>query len=315
MIHQLPTYQSNIIICQSATSQAFLAGLLLNPPTATVPTDPPAVVEDYDPADFAAMNVAARTDARGEHQTMALQAEAKRAQILRENQATTSLKLNLYNGITAAEQDAIKGADATFMAVALHTMIIRWSAYHSNYSIADYATLQQMTRAPFDTSDFDAQASHLRRLIANIAVIDNVAMSQANQASILMDKITAGPLSSIMEKVASDYDRDHPSVGHAVAGARTFDGLIQLIRTRFYAFTAEQLQDIAQTHANLATISVTGTNADIASIAKILPSHHPQQLLPPQQSHLPQATIPVWPQGDNAAGDCEGSEAGGIPDG
>lgn len=45
------------------------------------------------------------------------------------------------------------------------------------------------------------------------------------------------------------------------------------------------------------------------------PLHYSEQLLPPQQGHLQEATIPVWPQGDIATRDCQGSEAGGVPDG
>ena len=45
------------------------------------------------------------------------------------------------------------------------------------------------------------------------------------------------------------------------------------------------------------------------------PLHYSEQLLPPQQGHLQEATIPVWPQGDITAGDLERSEAGVVPDG
>jgi hypothetical protein len=287
MNQQLPIYQSNISVLQNVAGRAFLQGLLSTPPTTTVPTAPPAVVAPYDPADHELLTVAQRADTRGDHATMVLQADAKENRIARENHAESSLKLNLFNGITEAERDAIKGPDASFMVVPLHTMIIRWTAYYSRFSISDYAALQQATRAPFNISDLDAQASTLRRELAIIAGLDNTPISEANKASILMDKITSGPLSTIMEKVASDYDRDHPSIGQGLgAAARTFDGLLQLIRTRYYTFTAEQMQEIAQAHANLATISVTGSNADIASIANTLPSHQPAKHLTPQHAPM-----------------------------
>ena len=274
---------TDIIILVAALIPRIFAPLLHN--NAVGDNPPPVSPEPYDPLEHAGSTAAQQTAARSEHSLSLTEHTHRDNAHNRGLMAHTAFITVMYTNLDQQDRDISKGANNSFMASPIIDLLTNLRNFYSTAPpsvIADLITSQSL---PWLTTEaFQSQLSRFHKTNTCYETLSGSAFSPTDITDQLMTKSTSGPLAAAFAFTCTVFNHDRPRVGRDIAANKIRDPavLAAQLETVFENLSAQDLLDatanyvaaslVTLTAAHLATLTMSGSNSEVKTLAAALPS-------------------------------------------